>query len=121
MRTSLPILLLLSLACKGDSDSDGSDNSDTGTIDTNASAPGDSGDDSKDTGEKDTDPVDTGEEDTDTDTDPVDTGQGPEAGPNARPDFSLVDLNDTSPRSGEEVSPRDYLEKVSGWYFTHAT
>ena len=37
------------------------------------------------------------------------------------PDFGLVDVNDTSPRYEEEVSPRDYLEAVSGWYFTHAT
>ena len=36
-------------------------------------------------------------------------------------DFSLTDVNPTSPRSGEAVSPRDYLEKISGWYFGHAT
>ena len=36
-------------------------------------------------------------------------------------DFSLVDLNDTSPRFDEPVSPRDYLTKVSGWYFGHAS
>ena len=37
------------------------------------------------------------------------------------PDFALVDQNPNSPRFGEVVSPRDYLEQVSGWYFTHAT
>ena len=36
-------------------------------------------------------------------------------------DFSLVDMNATSPTAGEPVSPRDYLAKVSGWYFGHAT
>ncbi len=36
-------------------------------------------------------------------------------------DFSLEDLNPGSVRAGEAVSPRDYLERVSGWYFIHAT
>lgn len=36
-------------------------------------------------------------------------------------DFGLDDVNATSPRFGESVSPRDYLQKVSGWYFGHAT
>jgi len=36
-------------------------------------------------------------------------------------DFSLTDENATSLTSGEAVSPRDYLEVVSGWYFGHAT
>jgi hypothetical protein len=36
-------------------------------------------------------------------------------------DFALVDVNATSPTTGTAVSPRDYLEKVSGWYFGHAT
>ncbi len=36
-------------------------------------------------------------------------------------DFSLEDVNATSPRFGQAVSPRDYLQKVSGWYFGHAT
>ena len=39
----------------------------------------------------------------------------------AKPDFSLVDLNDTSLTFDTPVSPRDYLAKVSGWYFGHAT
>ena len=37
------------------------------------------------------------------------------------PDFSIADVNPTSPRFGDQVSPRDYLEAVSGWYFGHAT
>ena len=36
-------------------------------------------------------------------------------------DFGLVDTNTLSPTSGEPVSPRDYLCKVSGWYFGHST
>ena len=36
-------------------------------------------------------------------------------------DFSLIDANLNSSTSGEPVSPRDYLCKVSGWYFGHAT
>jgi len=37
------------------------------------------------------------------------------------PDFLLMDVNDTSPTFDQEVSPRDYLTKVSGWYFGSAT
>jgi hypothetical protein len=37
------------------------------------------------------------------------------------PDFSLVDVNATSPTYGDPVSPRDYLMQVSAWYFAHAT
>ena len=36
-------------------------------------------------------------------------------------DFSLQDVNETSPTFGQNVSPRDYLEKVTGWYFGRAT
>jgi hypothetical protein len=39
----------------------------------------------------------------------------------ALPDFALVDLNPNSPLYGRSISPRDYLEQVSGWYFTHAS
>jgi hypothetical protein len=39
----------------------------------------------------------------------------------AAPDFSLFDVNTTSPTAGEQVSPRDHLRKVSAWYFGHAT
>ena len=37
------------------------------------------------------------------------------------PDFCLVDINPRSPRSGDSISPRDYLGEVSGWYFIHST
>jgi hypothetical protein len=36
-------------------------------------------------------------------------------------DFSLADVNSASARYGELVSPRDYLQQVSGWYFIHST
>lgn len=35
--------------------------------------------------------------------------------------FGLVDVNSTSPSSGEVVTPRRYLGRVSAWYFGHAT
>ena len=41
--------------------------------------------------------------------------------PGQVPDFSLVDVNPTSPRHDSSVSPRDYLGSVSAWYFGHAT
>jgi hypothetical protein len=37
------------------------------------------------------------------------------------PDFHLMDENPNSPTFDQEISPRDHLEKVSGWYFIHAT
>jgi hypothetical protein len=37
------------------------------------------------------------------------------------PDFEIVDLNPNSASYEEAVSPRDYLQQVSGWYFTYAT
>jgi len=36
-----------------------------------------------------------------------------------RPDFSLEDVNSASPTYQQDVSPRDYLEQVSGWYFAN--
>jgi hypothetical protein len=43
----------------------------------------------------------------------------PDSGP--VPDFSIRDVNATSPRFDEMVSPRDYEGEVSAWYFGHAT
>lgn len=45
----------------------------------------------------------------------------PEPSNEALPDFSLTDVNSNSSRFGEAVSPRDYLGKISAWYFGHAT
>ena len=39
----------------------------------------------------------------------------------AMPDFALVDVNATSSTFDQAVSPRDYLQQVSAWYFGHAT
>lgn len=36
-----------------------------------------------------------------------------------RPDFSLQDVNTASSTYQQPVSPRDYLEQVSGWYFSN--
>lgn len=43
----------------------------------------------------------------------------PVAGEQA-PDFLLPDVAPESARFGQQVSPRDYLGKVSGWYFGHS-
>jgi hypothetical protein len=53
------------------------------------------------------------------DDDPVDPGSGSPAG--TAPAFSLVDVNPTSATYDQPVSPRDHLERVSAWYFGHAT
>lgn len=37
------------------------------------------------------------------------------------PDFILENVNPSSPTSGQPVSPRQYLMRVSGWYFGHST
>lgn len=49
--------------------------------------------------------------------DPVNPGPGAGQVPN----FSLKDVNATSMTFDQAVSPRDHLEKVSAWYFGHAT
>jgi hypothetical protein len=42
-------------------------------------------------------------------------------GVDAVTDFSLIDVNASSASQGSFISPRDYLEQVSGWYFSHTT
>ena len=37
------------------------------------------------------------------------------------PDVALVDVNPNSSRHDESISPRDYMNQVSVWYFGHAT
>ena len=114
MKALTYMLLATTMACKApESESP----QDTSGEDSNGGNPCDPEDTS-------TEPEDTSTEPEDTSTEPEDTSDtdaDPEAGPNAQPDFSLEDVNPSSPRMGEQVSPRDYLEKVSGWYFTHAT
>ena len=41
--------------------------------------------------------------------------------PNAVPDFSLPDTNPSSPTVGQTISPSDYLQEISGWYFIKST
>lgn len=48
-------------------------------------------------------------------------GEPGEPGPEALPDFSAPDVNPNSAHFGEVISPRDYLEQVSAWYFGHST
>lgn len=85
-----------------DSDTESDDTADTDPIDT-----------SVDTGIVDTGVVDTAA--------PIDTGTTTEPGPNAVADFSLPDINPASPTLGQNISPRDYLQQISGWYFIKAT
>lgn len=37
------------------------------------------------------------------------------------PEFSLIDVNSTSPTFEQQISPRDYLQQVSGWFFGHSS
>lgn len=37
------------------------------------------------------------------------------------PDFRLTDVNETSPRFGDSVSPRQYLHRVTAFYFGAST
>ena len=46
--------------------------------------------------------------------------------PNAFPegpmsDFLLVDTNPNSETFEKEISPRDFIGSISGWYFGHGT
>lgn len=43
------------------------------------------------------------------------------AGQEMVPDFSLLDVNIASSTFNQSVSPRDYLQQTSGWYFGEAT
>ena len=125
MIASLFTTLLFSLACteeeskvedtsvstvepsSEDTDTSDTEDTDTAVADT---ADTDSIDTALDTGTVD---VDTGE--------PIDTGTTTDPGPNAVANFSLPDINPASPTLGQNISPRDYLQQISGWYFIKAT
>jgi len=97
-----------------DSAEDTSD-TDTSVIDTSDT------EDTVDTADTDTgESEDTGVVDT-ADTDITDTGTTTEPGPNAVPDFLLVDINPNSATLGQNITPRDYLQQISGWYFIKST
>jgi hypothetical protein len=83
---------------------------DTGTADTATDSAADTG--AEDSGATDT--SDTGTEDSGGDT-------GTSVAADAPVDWTLEDLNPGSPRFGEPISPRDYISRVSGYYFIHST
>ena len=96
---------------------------DTSDTDTSVSDTSDTEDtvDTSDTIDTDTDgPQDTGVIDT-ADTGTIDTGTSTEPGLNAVPDFLLADINPNSSTMGQNISPRDYLQQISGWYFIKST
>jgi hypothetical protein len=99
------------------SDSGNTDNTDSGnTDDTDNSETGDT--DNSDSGNTDDTAIDTADTGSTEDTgDPVDTG----IPPNPVMDFSRVDVNPNSASFGTSISPRDYLQQISGWYFIKAT
>ena len=100
---------------------DTSDTTDTNPVDTADTTDTDLVD-TGDTSIVDTADTDTADTTDTTDTDPVDTDTGSVGpGPNAVVDFSLPDTNPSSPTVGQTISPRDYLQQVSGWYFIKAT
>lgn len=129
---SLGISLVIGSGC-------GDKTEDTNTIDTGVASNTDTSDTespvdtstdtstqdtAEDTSVVDTATVDTAIVDTGMETGVIDTGMDTGAvgpGPNAVADFSLPDTNPSSPTVGQSVSPRDYLEQVSGWYFIKAT
>lgn len=88
------------------------------------SAPGDSGAGDSGTGDSGTGDSGTGDSGSGdsgaSDSGADDTGDTP-VEPVLMADFQLADLNPSSVRYGETVSPRDYLERASGWYFIHST
>ncbi len=118
------------------SDTGSVDTSDTSVVDTSDTGAVDSSDtsvvDTSDTGDTSVvDTADTGATDTGTTdtsdtavTDTSDTGGGTATytvSPDAPTDWILEDLNPGSYRFGEAISPRDYISRVSGYYFIHST
>lgn len=88
------------------------------------------GDSAPDSGESDSTPPDSGPDSAGDTSDPADdtsagdtgdTGEVDPPPPDQVADFVLVDENPNSPSCGAALSPRDYLEQVSGWYFVHST
>ncbi len=95
------------------------------TLDTTDTA--DSGDSGADTADSGADTADSGGDTADSGVDTGDSGTTDtgeevyEVAADAPADWSLPDLNPVSPRYGEAVSPRDYISRVSGYYFIHST
>ena len=131
MFTPLFTMLMLSFGCSEDEIK-----VDTGL--THETAVEDTGSDTEDTQVTDTsttiDTADTSDTDQDTSVDtaivdtavndtgePIDTGSTTRPGPNAVTDFVLPDINPASSTLGQNISPRDYLQQISGWDFIKAT
>ena len=103
--------VLLALGCTGGSPSDSAKTgADTGAPDSTCDTAADSG--GPDSGGPDSGGPDSGAETGDPE---------PVVAADAPPDFSLLDQNPNSVCYNSLISPRDTLEQVSGWYFTHAT
>lgn len=118
------VLWLLAAACTAPKD-DTAAGDPTDTAADTATAGDTAGDTAPDTGDTTGDTSDTAADTADTAAD-TGTDTGADTGDTglsalAVPDFALADLNPASTRYGQSVSPRDYMEKVSGWYFIHAT
>jgi len=99
--------------------------SDTSVTDTSTDTPNDSADSATDPTDSGTDSGSNGTEDSAVDTGSRDTGVEDTGewlpAPDAVANWSLPDLNPGSARFGEAISPRDYLSRVSGFYFVRAT
>jgi hypothetical protein len=69
------------------------------------------------------DSTDTASIDTADTSDTTDTTDTSDSGSNVVmvTDFTLPDVNPQSATFGQDYSPRDYLQKVSGWYFIKGT
>ena len=118
---SLGLCLMVGLGCFQKDNNSGDtgfenrcDSLDTGNQDTGSADTGGEDTGGEDTGGVDTGGVDTGGEDTGGEDTGIDASD-------PMPDWSLVDINPNSPTCNQSISPRDYLQKTSGWYFMHAT
>lgn len=109
-------LIFLLLACSSKSTEPVIPSSDTQTQDTTTqdTSIADSGDtNTTETGTTDTSTTDTAQQ-----SDTADSGNSNIV---MASDFTLPDINPVSLSLGQDYSPRDYLQKVSGWYFIKGT
>lgn len=106
----ISLWLLLACSSKDNASTIPQSNSEySGTTDTNDGPP-----DTPPPIEVDTATVDTGQ----VDTGPSDTDSNDAV---MVMDFNLPDINPVSATFSQNYSPRDYLQKVSGWYFIKGT
>ena len=114
----IPLWLFLACTAKEDSNTIPQSNQDVNDpVDTQDTDQEDTNITPVDTAQVDTAQVDTGSSDTGEDTNPdTDTSDVVMV-----KDFSLPDINPLSGSVNQTYSPRDYLQKVSGWYFIKGT